>query len=78
MFLDYFNILILKIICKNKKFYFNIFLNKNYFKIYVFLSALYDKRDALSSNSTPHNIFLINRKDKGQVHNGNQLVILSN
>jgi hypothetical protein len=32
MFLDYFNILILKIIFKNKKYYFNIFLNKNYFK----------------------------------------------
>jgi len=33
MFLNNFNILILKINFKNKKYYFNIFLNKKYFKI---------------------------------------------
>jgi len=32
MFLDCFNILILKIIFKNKKNYFDIFLSKNYFE----------------------------------------------
>jgi len=33
MFLNYFNVLILKIIFKKyKKYYFNIFLNKIYFK----------------------------------------------
>jgi hypothetical protein len=31
MFLNYFDVLILKIIFKNKKYYFNIFLNKKYF-----------------------------------------------
>ena len=32
MFLNYFNVLMLKIILKNKKYYFYIFTNKNYFK----------------------------------------------
>jgi hypothetical protein len=32
IFLNYFNILILKIFFKNKKYYFNIFFNKKYFK----------------------------------------------
>jgi hypothetical protein len=33
MFLNYFNVLMLKIIFKNKKiYYFNTFLNKKYFK----------------------------------------------
>jgi len=33
IFLNYFNVLILKIILKNKNiYYFNIFLNKKYFK----------------------------------------------
>ena len=31
MFLNYFDVLILKIIFKNKKYYFNTFLNKKYF-----------------------------------------------
>jgi len=31
-FFDHFDILILKIIIKNKKYHFNIFLNKKYFK----------------------------------------------
>jgi len=30
---DYFDVLVLKIILKNKKNYFNIFLNKKYFKL---------------------------------------------
>jgi hypothetical protein len=30
IFLNYFDVLILKIIFKNKKYYFNIFLNKKY------------------------------------------------
>jgi hypothetical protein len=34
MFLDHFDVLILKIILKKlKKYYFNIFLNKKYFKL---------------------------------------------
>jgi hypothetical protein len=33
MFSDYFDVLILKIIFKNKKNYFNIFLNKKYFEL---------------------------------------------
>jgi hypothetical protein len=32
MFLNYFNMLVLKIIFKNKKFYFDIFKNKKYFE----------------------------------------------
>jgi hypothetical protein len=37
MFLDCFNMLILKIIFKNKKYYFNIFIYKKYFKKYLLL-----------------------------------------
>jgi len=46
VFLDHFNVLILKKKFKNKKYYFNIFLNKKNFKIIsttIFSKTLYQE-----------------------------------